>query len=67
MKAGRKTPELGADSIKGRERVSAPSVKGTVSAPHAHRYLVVDVFTEDPLEGNALAVFPEASKIDDGL
>jgi trans-2,3-dihydro-3-hydroxyanthranilate isomerase len=29
-----------------------------------HRYRVVDVFTEHPLEGNALAVFPDASGID---
>jgi trans-2,3-dihydro-3-hydroxyanthranilate isomerase len=29
-----------------------------------HRYRVVDVFTENPLEGNALAVFPDASRID---
>jgi trans-2,3-dihydro-3-hydroxyanthranilate isomerase len=30
------------------------------------RYHVVDVFTTTPLEGNALAVFPNASGIDDG-
>lgn len=30
-----------------------------------HRYRVVDVFTSNPLEGNALAVFPDASSIDD--
>jgi trans-2,3-dihydro-3-hydroxyanthranilate isomerase len=30
---------------------------------HRHRYLVVDVFTRKPLEGNALAVFPDASGI----
>src|SRR6266852_5906801 len=29
------------------------------------RYRVVDVFTENPLEGNALAVFPDASGLDD--
>jgi trans-2,3-dihydro-3-hydroxyanthranilate isomerase len=28
------------------------------------RYRVVDVFTEHPLEGNALAVFPDASALD---
>jgi trans-2,3-dihydro-3-hydroxyanthranilate isomerase len=38
-----------------------------VNAPDAYRYLVVDVFTRQPLEGNALAVFPQASKIDDVL
>src|SRR5581483_88404 len=30
----------------------------------SYRYRVVDVFTERPLEGNALAVFPDASGID---
>src|SRR5262249_30985325 len=32
----------------------------------SYRYQVVDVFTERPLEGNALAVFPDASGLDDG-
>jgi trans-2,3-dihydro-3-hydroxyanthranilate isomerase len=31
----------------------------------SHRYVIVDVFTEQPLEGNALAVFPDASGISD--
>jgi trans-2,3-dihydro-3-hydroxyanthranilate isomerase len=31
-----------------------------------YRYRVVDVFTEKPLEGNPLAVFPDARGIDDG-
>jgi trans-2,3-dihydro-3-hydroxyanthranilate isomerase len=31
-----------------------------------HRYRVVDVFTENALEGNPLAVFPDATGIDDG-
>jgi len=31
----------------------------------AHDYRIVDVFTEKPLEGNALAVFPDASGIDE--
>lgn len=31
------------------------------------RYRVVDVFTQKPLQGNALAVFPDASDIDDVL
>jgi trans-2,3-dihydro-3-hydroxyanthranilate isomerase len=31
-----------------------------------YRYRVVDVFTEMPLEGNPLAVFPDAAGIDDG-
>ena len=30
----------------------------------AHRYRVVDVFTDTPLEGNPLAVFPDASGLD---
>ena len=30
-----------------------------------YRYSVVDVFTRHPLEGNALAVFPDASGLDD--
>ena len=38
-----------------------------MNASHAYRYLVVDVFTRNPLEGNALAVFPQASRMDDGL
>jgi trans-2,3-dihydro-3-hydroxyanthranilate isomerase len=38
-----------------------------VNASEAHRYLVVDVFTRKSLEGNALAVFPQASGMDDGL
>src|SRR5215468_1477910 len=33
----------------------------------SYRYRVVDVFTEHPLEGNALAVFPDASGIDDAM
>jgi trans-2,3-dihydro-3-hydroxyanthranilate isomerase len=32
--------------------------------PRAYRYRVVDVFTEHPLEGNPLAVFPEAVDLD---
>jgi trans-2,3-dihydro-3-hydroxyanthranilate isomerase len=31
----------------------------------SYRYRVVDVFTEQPLEGNALAVFPDATGLDD--
>ncbi len=31
----------------------------------SYRYRVVDVFTTQPLEGNALAVFPDSSGIDD--
>src|SRR5262245_26629513 len=33
----------------------------------AFRYRVVDVFTREPLEGNPLAVFPDASGIEEGL
>lgn len=36
-------------------------------AAQAHRYRVVDVFTQNALEGNALAVFPEGAKIDPKL
>jgi trans-2,3-dihydro-3-hydroxyanthranilate isomerase len=32
---------------------------------HTRAYRVVDVFTEQPLEGNALAVFPDGSGFDD--
>lgn len=32
--------------------------------PQPLRYRIVDVFTDTPLEGNALAVFPDASDID---
>jgi trans-2,3-dihydro-3-hydroxyanthranilate isomerase len=35
--------------------------------PRSYRYWVVDVFTEHPLEGNSLAVFPDASGLDDGM
>ena len=31
----------------------------------SHRYCVVDVFTDQPFEGNSLAVFPDASGLDD--
>ena len=34
-------------------------------SPRSYRYRVVDVFTTQPLEGNPLAVFPEASGLDD--
>ncbi len=33
----------------------------------SHRYIVVDVFTEHALEGNALAVFPDARTIEESL
>jgi trans-2,3-dihydro-3-hydroxyanthranilate isomerase len=32
--------------------------------PNSYRYLVVDVFTRVPLEGNALAVFPDSRGLD---
>ena len=38
-----------------------------MNAPNAYRYLVVDVFTQHPLEGNPLAVFPSALGMDDVL
>src|SRR6266513_5099614 len=37
----------------------------SMSHAQSYRYRVVDVFTDRPLEGNALAVFPDASGIDD--
>lgn len=36
-----------------------------MSKPRSYRYRVVDVFTTQALEGNALAVFPDSSGIDD--
>ena len=33
-------------------------------SPRSYRYRVVDVFTTQPLEGNPLAVFPEASGLE---
>ncbi len=30
----------------------------------SYRYQVVDVFTQTPLEGNPLAVFPDAAELD---
>ena len=36
-----------------------------MSSAASLRYRVVDVFTTCPLEGNQLAVFPDASGIDD--
>ena len=36
-----------------------------MSSVRSYRYRVVDVFTDQPLEGNPLAVFPDASGIDD--
>src|SRR5436305_2232348 len=32
---------------------------------HTLKYQVVDVFTQNPLEGNPLAVFPDAAGVDD--
>ncbi len=36
-----------------------------VLTPHAIRYRVVDVFTKEALQGNPLAVFPNATGLDD--
>jgi trans-2,3-dihydro-3-hydroxyanthranilate isomerase len=38
-----------------------------MKSARSYRYLVVDVFTKHPLEGNPLAVFPDASGLDDGV
>lgn len=35
-----------------------------MNVPNAYRYLVVDVFTQHPLEGNPLAVFPNTLNMD---
>jgi trans-2,3-dihydro-3-hydroxyanthranilate isomerase len=37
----------------------------SATTKRAYRYRVVDVFTQHPLEGNPLAVFPDASGLDD--
>ena len=36
-----------------------------MKAQRSYRYFVVDVFTNQPFEGNSLAVFPDASGLDD--
>src|SRR5258708_5771088 len=36
-----------------------------MNSSHSWRYRVVDVFTKEPLQGNPLAVFPEAAGIPD--
>jgi trans-2,3-dihydro-3-hydroxyanthranilate isomerase len=36
-----------------------------MTSTRSYRYRVVDVFTDTPLEGNPLAVFPEAQGLDD--
>lgn len=36
-----------------------------ISNACSYRYHVVDVFTDRPLEGNSLAVFPDATGLDD--
>ena len=38
-----------------------------MSNPNTYRYRVVDVFTENPLQGNPLAVFPDARGMDTAL
>jgi trans-2,3-dihydro-3-hydroxyanthranilate isomerase len=38
-----------------------------MKSARSYRYLVVDVFTKQPLEGNPLAVFPDATGLDDGV
>ena len=40
-------------------------VEDTLTGARSYRYRVVDVFTDQPLEGNSLAVFPHASGLDD--
>ena len=43
---------------------SAATERNTMSERRAHRYRVVDVFTEKPLEGNQVPVFPASSDLD---
>ena len=38
-----------------------------MKSARSYHYLVVDVFTKQPFEGNPLAVFPDASGLDDGV
>jgi trans-2,3-dihydro-3-hydroxyanthranilate isomerase len=39
-------------------------VRGQMNETKSYRYQVVDVFTQTPLEGNPLAVFPDAADLD---
>lgn len=43
----------------------AEEMEATMTAERSYRYRVVDVFTDQPLEGNSLDVFPQASGLDD--
>ena len=43
---------------------ATPASSGKGKRVRTYRYRVVDVFTDRPLEGNPLAVFPDASGID---
>jgi Phenazine biosynthesis-like protein len=43
------------------------TVETIMNSSNEYRYLVVDIFTQNPLEGNPLAVFPNALDMDDGL
>lgn len=40
---------------------------GVAAAGSPHRYVLLDVFTDEPLEGNQLAVFTDARSIDERL
>jgi trans-2,3-dihydro-3-hydroxyanthranilate isomerase len=48
-------------AVADRETLSPPMT----ASRQSYRYNIVDVFTRQPLEGNALAVFPDASGMDD--
>jgi len=48
-------------------RVSVYGEENPMKEPASLRYRVVDVFTTEPLEGNPLAVFPDASGIEEGI
>src|SRR5215831_8671266 len=47
--------------------MAATEKGGPMKEPISFRYRVVDVFTKEPLEGNPLAVFPDASGISEEL
>jgi trans-2,3-dihydro-3-hydroxyanthranilate isomerase len=56
---------LSASSPDANKTMSSETIERKSGA--AYRYVVVDVFTQHPLEGNPLAVFPRAANMDDVL
>src|SRR5580692_12702053 len=59
-----KSPALVCISITGPADIGLPAVLNMTST-QSYRYRVVDVFTDTPLKGNPLAVFPDARGLDD--